>query len=162
MEFKVGNNMRPGTKVRMSEEIKRLFIANGSHEHVEEFGDCEGVIIGLVDYGNGIFGPELDVRWQPSNLKYMYGPEHLVNQLSLPDKRRKLLLSEDTSKPNKLWGAIAWWYEGYYVDWRWSGVEKYSRLQFKFGEHEEWLTAKSHEEDVLPKLKFTINKKKDK
>lgn len=153
--------MRPGTKVRMSDEIKRLLIANGSHEHVEEFGDCDGIVVGLVDYGNSI-GPDIDVRWQPSNLKYMYEPQHLVNQLSLPDKFRKLLLSDDTSKPNKLWGAITWWYEGYYVDWRWQGVERFSRLQFRFSEDGEWLTAKSHEEDVMPKMKFVMNKKNKK
>lgn len=151
--------MRPGTKVRMSDEIKRHLIANDSSEHVEEFGDCEGVVVGLVDYGNGIIGPELDVRWQPSNLKYAYSEDWLVNQTPLSTKLQKLILSEENSKPNKLWLAIAWKHEGHYIDWKWHGVEAYSRLQFKFEEHGEWLTAKSHEEDVMPKMKFVMNKK---
>jgi hypothetical protein len=150
--------MRPGTKVRLSDALKFILKANGAIDYVLEFGFCDCVVVGPVDHGNNVIGPELHVKW-PGGFTDVYDPEFLVNQLQLSDKRRKLLLSEDTSKPNKLWGAIAWWYEGYYVDWQWQGVEKYSRLQFKFGEHDEWLTAKSHEEDVLPKMKFAVNKK---
>lgn len=79
--------------------------------------------------------------------------------ISLPTTLKRCLLSEDNSKPNKLWMAIAWQAVGYYIDWRWQGIEKYSRLQFRFSENEDWLTAKSHEEDVMPKMKFVFNKK---
>lgn len=44
--------------------------------HIEEFGECEGVVQGLTDYGSQK-GPEVDVRWQPSNLRYAYHPSHL-------------------------------------------------------------------------------------
>lgn len=58
----------------MSEELKRIFRANGSGEHVKEFGACEGVVQGPAGPG----WPEVDVRWQPSNLRYAYDPKHLV------------------------------------------------------------------------------------
>ena len=48
----------------------------GSAEHVAEFGDCVGIVQGLTDYGSRQ-GPEVDVRWQPSNLRYAYHPDEL-------------------------------------------------------------------------------------
>lgn len=58
-----------------------------SWEHVKKFEDCIGVIIGWTDYNNcrlddpeynlGKLGPEVDVRWQPSNLRYCYDPKQL-------------------------------------------------------------------------------------
>lgn len=47
-----------------------------SIDHIKEFGDCIGIVIGLVDYGSQQ-GPEVDVRWQPSNLRYGYHPDLL-------------------------------------------------------------------------------------
>jgi hypothetical protein len=54
---------------------------------VREFGRCIGVILGPVDYNNckpgdpeydpSKIGPELDVRWQPSGLRYGYDPSDL-------------------------------------------------------------------------------------
>ena len=78
----------PGTRVRMSGDLKRLFLGNCDHKsakeaedcikcsygHVIEFGDCVGVVIG--DAVRGF--PEVDVRWEPSGLKYAYDPKHLV------------------------------------------------------------------------------------
>jgi hypothetical protein len=61
----------------MSEELKQAMIGNGCAEHIEEFGDCIGVVDGLLDYGT-FQGPEVDVRWQPSNLRYGYNPDDLV------------------------------------------------------------------------------------
>lgn len=61
----------------MSEELKRKLRASGSGEHVDEFGECVGVVQGLLDYGSQQ-GPEVDVRWQPSNLRYGYLPEELI------------------------------------------------------------------------------------
>jgi len=69
--------LKPGTRVRMSEALKTLMRNNGSEEHIEEFGECEGIVQGLMDFGTQK-GPEVDVRWQPSNLRYGYHPKHLV------------------------------------------------------------------------------------
>lgn len=74
--------MKPGDRVKMTVALKEGLRANGSGEHVEEFGECVGIIAGLVDYntckpgesGYEIekLGPDWDVRWQPSNLRYGY------------------------------------------------------------------------------------------
>lgn len=62
-------------KVRMSEELKRNLILNDCEDHVKEFGDCEGIIVGKVfEDDEGI----VDVRWQPSGLKYMYDIQNLI------------------------------------------------------------------------------------
>ncbi len=68
--------MQPGTKVRMNAACKKALFATNSHDHVAEFARCVGEVIGPTDYGNQV-GPELDVRWLPSKLKYAYPPEHL-------------------------------------------------------------------------------------
>lgn len=92
--------MKPGTRVRMSEDLKTLLRGEcgklGRHieeppysddgcmacssEHVEEFGDCIGIVIGLTFYMTNVSGPEVDVIWQPSNLRYAYDPDMLVIQ----------------------------------------------------------------------------------
>ena len=82
-----------------------------------------------------------------------------LEKIPLPDNLKQIILSSDNSKPNKLWMAIGWEHQGYYIDWRWKGIERFSRLQFKFSEDGPWLTAKSHEEDVLSKMKYIVNKK---
>lgn len=69
--------MTPGTKVRMSDEHKQQLIINDCKQHVEEFGNCVGIVEGPVDY-NGVQGPEVDVRWEPSKLRYGYHPDSLV------------------------------------------------------------------------------------
>lgn len=69
-------SLEPGTRVRMSEALKEIMRKNGSEEHIEEFGECEGIVQGLLDYGTQQ-GPEVDVRWQPSNLRYGYDPDLL-------------------------------------------------------------------------------------
>lgn len=68
--------MKPGTKVKMSEDLKIRLRLNDCDDHVDEFGDCVGLVEGPTDYGTSK-GPELDVRWQPSNLRYAYDPKHL-------------------------------------------------------------------------------------
>ncbi len=89
--------MKRGTQVRMSEELKREFRGNcgeaGRHmgpfdpddasdcwgcssAHVEEFGECIGIVDGLIDCGTSK-GPEVDVKWQPSGLRYAYHPDKL-------------------------------------------------------------------------------------
>lgn len=65
-----------GTWVRMTQDLKDGMRANGSHEHVDEFGDCIGMVIGPM-FPDCEDAPEVDVRWQPSNLRYGYHPDHL-------------------------------------------------------------------------------------
>lgn len=58
-----------------------------STDHIEEFGECTGIVDGLLDYNNVPpgdpaydllkVGPEVDVRWQPSGLRYGYHPDDL-------------------------------------------------------------------------------------
>ena len=87
--------MKPGIRVRMSEALKaklRGKCVSGKHvgdmmeeetddcmlcstAHVNEFGDCEGIVIGPMQPG---WEWEVDVRWQPSNLRYGYHPDDLV------------------------------------------------------------------------------------
>lgn len=65
-----------GKKVRMKKSLKKQMRANGCSEHIDEFGDCVGIVEGLVDYGS-FQGPEVDVRWLPSKLRYGYNPDDL-------------------------------------------------------------------------------------
>ena len=76
--------IQTGEKVKMSEIFKEKLIKNGSKEHVDEFGDCIGIVEDYVNYNNdGIkdinkIGPEFNVRWQPSKLRYGYLPKNLI------------------------------------------------------------------------------------
>jgi hypothetical protein len=55
--------------------------------HVEEFGHCIGFVEGPLDYNNckpgsggydpAKVGPEVDVRWEPSHLRFGYAPNEL-------------------------------------------------------------------------------------
>ena len=59
-----------------------------SRAHVREFGHCVGIVIGPIDWNNvppdhpaydpSKVGPDIDVMWQPSNLRYGYDPDHLL------------------------------------------------------------------------------------
>lgn len=62
----------PGTRVRMSAAL-RARLAVDSAEHVAEFGQSFGVVIG---HAEGDW-PEVDVRWEPSGLRYAYLPGDL-------------------------------------------------------------------------------------
>jgi 5'-3' exonuclease len=101
-----------GAPVRMSEELKRKLRGKcgeaGKHvgpfdpgegddpggdcwgcssEHVDEFGESVGIVIGPTDYNNckpgeegydpSKVGPELDVRW-PGNIRFAYAMHDLV------------------------------------------------------------------------------------
>lgn len=68
--------IKAGDRVRMTQACKNELQKNDSKEHVKEFGHCVGVVGDLVDYGNQK-GPEVDVYWQPSKLKYSYHPSML-------------------------------------------------------------------------------------
>ena len=76
--------LKRGDLVRMNYKFKSIMKAKysidgsvSSWRHIKEFGRCIGVIQGLVDWGNGKFGPEYDVRWKPSKLRYCYHPDNL-------------------------------------------------------------------------------------
>lgn len=69
----------------MSPALKKALRRNKSGAHVKEFGHCIGIVQGPTDYGTQK-GPEVDVRWQPSNLRYAYAPEQLVRVRALPWK----------------------------------------------------------------------------
>lgn len=81
-----------GTRVRMSPDLKRRMREiqpSGLHsrQHVKEFGRCVGIVEGFVDYNNcqpsdpaydvRKIGPEVEVRWRPSMLRYAYHPDQL-------------------------------------------------------------------------------------
>lgn len=42
-------------------------------DHLKEFGTCIGIVQGPTHAG----WPEVDVRWQPSNLRYGYHSKYL-------------------------------------------------------------------------------------
>lgn len=68
--------IRPGDRVRMTEAHRLKLRTGRSRQHESEFGECVGVVIGLTDFGTAL-GPELDVRWAPSGLRYAYHPSEL-------------------------------------------------------------------------------------
>lgn len=65
---------QPGTRVRLTETAKQYFREHNSAEHIAEFGDCDGQIVGPTFQDSVSF---LDVRWEPSQLKYGYHVDHL-------------------------------------------------------------------------------------
>ncbi len=65
-----------GDHVRMTEDHKKRLRANKCAAHVKEFGSCVGIVEGPVDFGLQK-GPEVDVRWQPSNMRFAYHPKEL-------------------------------------------------------------------------------------
>jgi len=77
--------MKKGIRVKMSEELKQFLIDNECEEHVKDFGDCVGVVNGLSEYANSK-GPEVNVKWLPSNLRYDYDPKMLI----IVDREKKL------------------------------------------------------------------------
>lgn len=75
--------MKPGTRVIMSAALKERMAVN-SAEHVAEFGQSVGVVIGQAE-GDW---PEVDVRWEPHGLRYAYLPADLVevDRAALPSQ----------------------------------------------------------------------------
>ena len=71
--------LKRGDLVRMTHQFKSLMKSGQSFSklHIKEFGRCVGMVLGPVDWANGTFGPEIDVRWKPSGLRYMYSIESL-------------------------------------------------------------------------------------
>lgn len=58
-----------GAKVRLTYAAKLAYIENDCEEHIREFGNCIGIIVGYP-FPNDTSC--VDVRWQPSNLRYCY------------------------------------------------------------------------------------------
>lgn len=77
----------------------------------------------------------------------------------LPKEFRKVLLSSDNSRQNKIWLATGWQTQ-YYIEWKWQGQPYYSRMLFKFYPDGEYLKAKSFDEDIF--IKFSSNELKKK
>jgi hypothetical protein len=82
--------LKRGDLVRMTHQFKSLMSVGqwvdgedgrhwrpNSRAHIKEFGRKIGVVLGLVDWGNGNIGPEYDVRWKHTKLKYAYAQEDL-------------------------------------------------------------------------------------
>lgn len=72
----VPKGLKRGDLVRMKHTLKSAFKANLSGEHVRLYGRRVGVVLGPVDYGNGVFGPEVDVRWKVSRNKWWRGGKY--------------------------------------------------------------------------------------
>jgi hypothetical protein len=87
-------DLQPGDRVRWTKAFrKRMFWAQlpwgewSCRGHIREFRRCVGIIEGPMDYNNvpvghqdydpAKVGPEVNVRWQPSNLRYGYLPTDL-------------------------------------------------------------------------------------
>jgi hypothetical protein len=68
---------------------------------------------------------------------------------------KKALLSESTSRQNKLWLITGWiHFRKWYIEWKWAGEPYNSRMLFMFEPNGIWIEAKSFDEDMLPKYKY--------
>ena len=73
---------------------------------------------------------------------------------------KQVLLGKHTSRQNKLYLITGWiYFKKWYIEWKWAGEPYNSRMLFKFNPNEEWVMAKSFDEEVLPKYKFGKEKK---
>lgn len=66
------NTPTKGDLVIMNAKCKHV-LGKTSKAHVREFGTCIGIVSGQAVLGY----PEVDVYWQPSNLRYAYHPKYL-------------------------------------------------------------------------------------
>lgn len=75
--------------------------------------------------------------------------------IRIPQSARQVLMSDTTSRLNKIHLAIGWeHFNGWFIEWKWQGQELNSRLLFRFGPDEPFVAAKSFDEDILPNYKF--------
>lgn len=73
--------IKAGDRVRMTRAFK-LRCADSSRDNIKEFGNSIGIVDGPVDfnrvppehpdYDKEKIGPEIDVRWLPTKLRYAY------------------------------------------------------------------------------------------
>ena len=61
--------IRKGDKVKMRKSYMNKLLNNDSAEHIKEFGECEGTVVGFCNKNLYDF---VDVKWEPSNLRYGY------------------------------------------------------------------------------------------
>lgn len=79
----VGDRIKSGDLVKMNQKLKDELISNDCKEHVDEFGECIGIVEDKVNYNRDgendpdKIGPEYNVRWYPSKLRYGYSLEQL-------------------------------------------------------------------------------------
>lgn len=71
----------------MSQQLKDGLISNDCKTHVDEFGDCIGIVEDQIDPRY----PEVNVRWQPSKLRYGYDPSGLDIVPDIKEARKKKL-----------------------------------------------------------------------
>jgi hypothetical protein len=76
-------------------------------------------------------------------------------QKLLPKEFQRSLMSDGTSRHNKLWLLTGWKAVGYWFEWKWQGEPGRSRMMFSFEPGQPFKAARSFEEDVLPMLKWT-------
>jgi hypothetical protein len=69
-------SINKGDKVKMTEKLKISLMSNGCEDHVIEFGNCIGIVEDRC-YPNINEATEVNVRWQPSGLRYGYFPDEL-------------------------------------------------------------------------------------
>ena len=75
----------------------------------------------------------------------------IPSRKSVSREQRRALLSQETSRRNKLALLATYLSEGLPVEWAWKGEPYESRLQVRF-EGGEWQTCKSYDEDIRPFL----------
>jgi hypothetical protein len=73
--------MAPGTLVRFSDTFKAS-CPEGLRENMAEFSDCVGVLLGPMFTDDPCV---VDVRWQPSGLRYGYDVSFLTVAASVRD-----------------------------------------------------------------------------
>lgn len=61
--------LSPSRRAMATQAFK--LVIQGNKEHLEEFGDSVGVVMGFTRYP-GQQGPEVDVCWKPDGLRYAY------------------------------------------------------------------------------------------
>lgn len=76
--------MGKGDIVKMSWTLRFKLLFRGNFRHLFEFGFRKGIVEDFVNYNNenenlkAKIGPEINIRWLPSKLRYCYLPEELV------------------------------------------------------------------------------------
>lgn len=63
-------DINKGDRVKLSESYKQRLISDGSIEHIEEFGNCVGIVEDTEYQDESTL--EVNVRWQPSGLRFAY------------------------------------------------------------------------------------------
>lgn len=85
--MKTIKQIKAGTNVKMSQQLKDGLISNNCKAHVDEFGDCVGIVEDQIDPRY----PDVNVRWQPSKLRYGYNPDSLDIVPDIKEVRKKKL-----------------------------------------------------------------------